>query len=242
MKRFLLVFLLAAALLGLLAAPAFAEAPWAPTFRLPVNTAYVFTYLGGSWFSATGDPSAPTLVAHWTTFDDNDNIVKPADPIPANYDICMQLSWKGLDYGLIQKLPTDYLLTLSIPQLGVDLSRDAAKAYWTGPYLWDQYWVDATGIPILGFNPNIGAQPYANRWLPPLTGDKGIATMNLTTDKKLAQGIYHVNYSESVVQSFTNLELMYDDQGDPLPTQKPTHTMPYTSDPVVFTFTVGPPV
>jgi hypothetical protein len=231
MKRFLLVFLLAAALLGLLAAPAFAEAPWAPTFRLPVNTAYVFTYLGGSWFSATGDPSAPTLVAHWTTFDDNDNIVKPADPIPANYDICMQLSWKGLDYGLIQKLPTDYLLTLSIPQLDVDLSRDAAKAYWTGPYLWDQYWVDATGgNPIVGFNEHLGTMGYANRWLLPLG--------------KLPRGAYTVAYTEYWRHLYTGLEQSY--TYDPVtddwyPMTTPYHVPPSTEqpEPYVFTFKVG---
>ena len=124
----------------------------------------------------------------------------------------------------------------------MNLSYAQSKAYWTGPYLWDEYWVDATGVPVLAFNPHIGAQPYANRWLPPLTGDKGLAT-SLTADKKLPEGTYTVNYTESVVRPFTSLELVYDDQGDPSSTQMPTHMKPpYTSDLVVYTFTVGPPV
>lgn len=242
MKRLPLVLVLAITLTGLLAAPALATQP-APDFRLQEQTAYIFAYGDGSWFEVKDATDPSTFVVHWVFYDDTTGeFVAPADPVPANYDIVMQVSIKLIPRGQVQTLPNKFLISLSIPEAGVNLSYEQSKAYWTGPYLWDQYWVDATGIPILGFNPNIGAQPYANRWLPPLTGDKGIATMNLTTDKKLAQGIYHVNYTESVVQPFTDLELMYDDQGDPLPTQKPTHTMPYTSDPVVFTFTVGPPV
>ena len=92
-------------------------------------------------------------------------------------------------------------------------------------------------LPIPAFNPHIGAQPYANTWLAPLTGENGLAT-NLTAGK-LPPGTYTVNYTESVVRPFTSIELVYDDQGNPL--WGPTHAERATN-PVEFTFTVGPPV
>ena len=45
-----------------------------------------------------------------------------------------------------------------------------------------------------------------------------------------------MNYTERVVRPFTDLEIWYDDQGNPL--WGPIHVKPYTSDLVVFTFTV----
>ena len=239
MKKLLLLAVLAAAVLGLLAAPALATT-LDPGFRLSEKTAYIFAYGDGSWFEVKDAADPSTFVGHWVLYDDDGNFLAPADPIPANFDVVMQVSIKFIPRGQVQTLPKKFLIKLSIPEAGVDLSYAQAKAYWTGPNLWDQYWVDATGVPVLAFNPHIGAQPYANRWLPPLTGDKGLAT-NLT-DKKLPEGTYTVHYTERVVRPFTSLELVYDDQGNPSTTQKPTHIKPYTSDPVVFTFTVGPPV
>ena len=245
MKRLLIVVVLAAALLAVLAAPALAtrsDANWRPALQ----TAYVFTYNGGSWFEGTGDPSAPTIIGHWADWAGSDEegywVPGTADPIPANYDVVMQVSIKFIPRGQVQNLAKKFLISLSIQEAGVDLSYQQSKAYWN-LHIWDQYWVDATDMPILAFNPHIGAQPYANTWLAPLTGDKGIATMNLTTDKKLAQGTYTVNYTESVVKPFTTLEIAWDDEGNPAPpTWEWTHVRPYTSDLVVFTFTVGLPV
>ena len=237
MKKLLLLAVLAAAVLGLLAAPALATT-LDPGFRLSEKTAYIFAYNDGSWFEVT-DVAAGTFVGHWVVYDDlTGDLVAPADPIPANYDVVMQVSWKLIPRGQVQTLPKKFLIKLSIPEAGVDLSYEQSKAFWT-LHPWDQYWVDAV-MPIPAFNPHIGAQPYANTWLAPLTGDKGLAT-NLT-DKKLPQGTYTVHYMERVVRPFTSIELVWDDQGNPSTTQKPTHAKPYTSDPVVFTFTVGPPV
>ena len=73
MKRLLLVFLLAAAFLGLLAAPALAG------LRASLKTAYVVPKTGGVWLEVQGDVNAPTLLVH-----------PPGSlgwPIPANYDV-----------------------------------------------------------------------------------------------------------------------------------------------------------
>jgi hypothetical protein len=63
-KRLLLVLALAAALLGLLAAPAFAGPPSATGYHMPEKTAYSFAYGDGSWFEVT-DVAAGVFVGHW---------------------------------------------------------------------------------------------------------------------------------------------------------------------------------
>ena len=136
MKKLLLVIVLAVACFALLAMPALASSPSAPEFRLQANTAYVFAYLDGSWFEIVGPDL--TAVPHWATYDRRGNL-RGTDPIPATYDIVMQESWKGYSYGLVQKLPTVFEVKLSIPEAGVDLSYAQAKAYWTGPFIWDAY-------------------------------------------------------------------------------------------------------
>ncbi len=200
------------------------------------------SYGDGSWFEVTDVADPFSFVGHWTTYDDNDgSFIAPADPIPADYDIVMQVSIKFIPRGQVQNLPKKFLISLSIPEAGADLSYQQSKAYWN-LHLWDQYWVDATGLAILGFNPKIGAQPYADTWLAPLTGESGLAG-NLTVEKKLPPGTYTVNYTERVIRPFTTLEAYYDDEGNPAPRfWEWTHARPYTSDLIVFSFTVAPPV
>ena len=216
MKRFLNVVVLAAALLGLLAAPALASAPSAaPAFRHALNTAYIFVYGDGTWYEVKGDVEAPTAVWHFPTYDDDGNFVAPADAIPATYDVVMQFAWKNINYGLVQTYPLAFDLKIAIPEAGVDLSYEQAKAYWTGVSLWDQYMINLTW-PIEPFNPNIGAQVYAIRWWPSLTGENSIATKNLTADKMLLPGTYHVYYSEKWLRTYINLDLLTDESGQPL--------------------------
>lgn len=234
MKRSLLVLVLAAGLLlGLVATPALAnqrDTNWRPALK----TAYVFAYMDGSWFEGTRDPSAPDLVGHWTTYDDQGNLVAPADPIPANYDIVMQESWKLIPYASDALISRALLIKLSIPEAGVRVSAQQSRAFWTGPILWDEFWMN--WAPIVPYDPRIKAKPYANRWLVPLTGKKGIAT-NLTAAKKLPQGTYTVNYAETLLFPIIDLELMYDGQTEPYVFQPE----PWTAY-APFTFTVGPPV
>jgi hypothetical protein len=236
MKGLLLVALLAAAVLGLLAVPALAATP-DPDFRLASNTAYIFSYGDGSWFEVMDVADPFSFVGHWTTYDDDGNLVAPADPIPASYDVVMQLSNKFIPRGQVQNLAKKFLISLSIPEAGVALSYQDSKAYWN-LHPWDQYWIDATGLAIVGFNPKIGAPAYANTWLAPLTGENGLAD-NLTAENKLHPGTYTVNYTEKVVKPFTDLEIAWDDQGNQVPpTWEWTHIRPYTSDLIVLTFTV----
>ena len=228
MKRFLLVFALAAALLCLMATPALAGPASAAGYRMPEKTAYIFAYLDGSWFEVT-DAAAGVFVGHWGP--------RP-DPIPQNYDIAFQIAWKSPTYGLIQTLPLDMLVTLSIPQLGVDLSQEQAKAYWSGPFLWDDYWVNAV-TPILPFNPKLGAQVYCNQWLPLLTGPGGLAGRYLNAEGKLPRGAYTVSYTETWPRPYTDLEALYDDLGNQV-NSVPTHFTPGSWG-TSYSFKVGPP-
>jgi hypothetical protein len=230
MKRLLLVAALAAALLGLLAAPALATTP-AGDFRLAERTAYIFAYGDGSWFEVKDVADPFSFVGHWALWnDDYTAIVKPACPIPANYDVVMQVSLKLINLGQVQNVANKWLISLRIPEAGVDLSTEQAKAYWH-LHTWDQYWVDATGYQPVGFNPSIGALPYANTWLAPLTGTDGLATV--LVGGKLPRGTYHVIYAETYLQPTVDLEII-DQWG-------PTH-FGKGSMPVEFTFKVGAPV
>ncbi|MCX6363241.1 MAG: hypothetical protein NTW58_03555, partial [Actinobacteria bacterium] len=198
MKKSLIVFILVAALLAVLAAPALAvgsDANWRPALQ----TAYVFTYNGGSWFESTNVADPNAFVIHWAATDEDDNwIVGSAAHIPANYDVVMQLSWKEIGYWAVAAFSDAVLIDLSIPDAGVQLSKRQCMAFWTGPILWDKYWEVATGLVLVPYDPRLKLKTYANRFLVPLTGTKGIAT-NLTADKKLRPGTYTVYYTETWV-------------------------------------------
>jgi len=236
MKRLLIAVVLAAALLGLVAAPALATRPIAD-FRLDANTAYVFTYNGGSWFESTNVADPGAFVIHWADVDDDDNwIVGSAAHIPANYDVVMQLSWKEIGYWAVAAFSDAVLIDLSIPEACVQLSKRQSMAFWTGPILWDKYWEAATGLVLVPYDPRLKLKAYANRFLVPLTGKHGIAN-NLTADKKLRPGTYTVYYTETWVLPVLVLSLQ-----DP-PQDKPVIIWP-TGPSVMppFTFTVDPPV
>jgi len=236
MKRLLIVVVLAAALLAVLAAPALAtrsDANWRPALQ----TAYVFTYNGGSWFESTNVADPGAFVIHWADVDDDDNwIVGSAAHIPANYDVVMQLSWKEIGYWAVAAFSDAVLIDLRIPDAGVQLSKRQSMAFWTGPILWDKYWEDATGLVLVPYDPRLKLKAYANRFLVPLTGKHGIAT-NLTADKKLLPETYTVYYTETWVLPVLVLSLQ-----DP-PQDKPVIIWP-TGPSVMppFTFTVDPPV
>jgi hypothetical protein len=202
MKRLLLVLVLAAAVLGVLAAPAFAA------LRPSVNTAYVVP-MKGVWLEIKGDVNVPVKYGHPLSY-----------PIPANYDVVIDVPWRGINYGLVNTV--------------LDMSQVDAMRYWSGAVLWDEYWSTllATGIPA--FNPNIGAKPYANHWWGAVTGPTSVAT-GLTPDKKLAVGVYSATLTLTVLRTINDLTLTLVDQTTPTKMDPGTASVP-------FTFIVGPPV
>ena len=215
MKRLLLACVLAAVLLGVLAAPAFAD------LRPSLNTAYLVPKLG-VWLEVKGDVNVPVKVGH-----------PISAPIPANYDVIIDVPWRGITQGLVQTVPLALKYEVSVPAAGLDISREQAMAYWSGAVLWDQYWMNLLG-PIPAFNPSIGAQAYANHWWGAVTGDTSIAT-DLTSDKKLLQGTYTGLLTETVVRTIIDLKLNAAGQTTPV------RVAPYTAS-YPFTFVVGPAV
>jgi len=239
MKRLLVAFLLAMALVGLTAAPAVAGAPWAgPPFRAALNTAYIFSYGDGTWYELQGDVNDPIGIWHFAAYDEEGNYVGPADPIPPDYDVVMQFSWKNISYGLVKTFPLAFDLKLSIPEAGVDMSYESAKAYWMGVSLWDEYMIKLMW-PIEPFNPHIGAKVYAVRWFPPLTGEDGIAN-NLNDDLKLPPGTYTVHYSENLRRTYMNMDLLTDELGNPL-NKSPYRSTPEGEWSTSYTFVVAEP-
>ena len=215
MKRFLLALLLAVSVLGVLAAPAFAD------LRPSVDTAYVVPKMG-VWLEIKGDVNVPVKYGHPLSY-----------PIPANYDVMIDVPWRGITYGLVNTVPLALKFQVSIPAAGLDMSQAQAMAYWSGAVLWDQYWKDLLGTTIPAFNPSIGAQAYANHWWGPLTGDAGTAA-NLTSDKKLPPGTYAGLFTETVVRTIIDLKLNSAGQTTPVRVEPGTASYP-------FSFVVAPP-
>jgi hypothetical protein len=219
MKKLFLMLALAVMLSFALAAPAFAD------LRPSVKTAYVVPKLG-VWLEVKGDVNIPVKYVHLLT--------NPNDPIPANYDVILDVPWRGITRGLVQTVPLALKYQVSIPAAGLDMSRDEAMAYWSGAVLWDQYWSTLLNATIPAFNPSIGAQAYANHWWGAVTGAASVA-MNLTSDKKLPQGSYTGLLTETVVRTITDLKLTFEGQTTPVKREPGTATYQ-------FTFVVGPPV
>ena len=223
MKRFLIVFLLAITVLGVLAAPAFAD------LRPSVKTAYVVPKMG-VWLEVKGDVNVPAKFGHPLSY-----------PIPANYDIVIDVPWRGVAYGLVNTAPLALKFKVQIPADGdpaegsiLDMTEVDAMRYWSGAVLWDQYWKDLLGTTIPAFNPSIGAKAYANHWWGAVTGASSVAT-KLTADKKLAPGVYTATLTETVLRTITNLALTTPGQTTPAKYEPGTTSKD-------FTFIVGPAV
>jgi len=216
MKRFLLALLLAVSVLGVLAAPAFAD------LRPSVDTAYVVPKMG-VWLEIKGDVNVPVKYGHPLSY-----------PIPANYDVMIDVPWRGITYGLVNTVPLALKFQVSIPAAGLDMSQAQAMAYWSGAVLWDQYWKDLLGTTIPAFNSSIGAKAYANHWWGAVTGASSVAT-KLTADKKLAQGTYSGLLTETVLRTIIDLKLNTAGQTTPVKVLPGTASYP-------FTFVVGPAV
>ena len=216
MKKLLLVFALAAVCLGLLAAPAFAD------LRPSVKTAYVVPKLR-VWLEVKGDVNVPVKYGHPLSY-----------PIPADYDVIIDVPWRGITRGLVQTVPLALKYQVSIPAAGLEMSQDQAMAYWSGAVLWDEYWSTLLAATIPAFNPNIGAKPFANHWWGAVTGATSVAT-GLTPDKKLAQGTYAGVLTQTVLRTINDLTLASEDQTTPVKHAPGSVSVP-------FTFVVGPPV
>ena len=144
MKRFLPVFVLVAACMGLLAAPAFAAYP---ETGVP-HTAYVHLWWGSEpiiWEECDG--TAPTATWYsWSASKPGAPAWFPYKPIPAGYDIVFAAWMLGIPRGQMAAMPGNLLLegTLGNPKDPAgdplwSITNLAAKPYWgevIGPDGW----------------------------------------------------------------------------------------------------------
>ena len=189
MKRFVLLLVCTAVFVCLLAAPAADAKKRAnrQTYRPPVDT--VVMAGPGSWLLYSGDTGTPADITWYNAVDPEGDDVPawdcPYAPIPANEDVYFWWIWTGgVNYGYALNIPNLYLFAMDIAGPGgfeqhfrpggVDASLDEdaevidskAKTSWTGPYLWDSFWVE------FGFEmpepPAIGALLYGQHQMLPM--------------------------------------------------------------------------
>ena len=105
------------------------------------------------WLEIKGDVNVPVKFGSPLSY-----------PIPADYDVIIDVPWRGITRGLVETVPLALKYQVSIPAAGLDMSQDQAMAYWSGAVLWDKYGSTLLNATIPAFNPSIGAQAYANHW------------------------------------------------------------------------------
>jgi hypothetical protein len=193
MKRFVLLLICTAVFVCLLAAPAAdakRKAANRQTYRPPVDTAVLFG--PGSWFTYSGGATGTPADMTWYQAVDPEGDDEPpwADPyaaIPANEEVYFVWVWTaGVGYGYMLNTPNRYLFAMDITGPGgfeqhfrpggadPDLDEGDAvidsKAFWTRPYLWDEFWAEVGNW--FGFGtlepPAIGALLYGQHQMLPV--------------------------------------------------------------------------
>jgi hypothetical protein len=232
MKRFVLLLLCVALCLCVLAAPAFAKrsSPHQRPYRPDTAAQYVW---GQWWWEYSGATGTAADVSWWWC-----ETPPPDDPDPfwdeyyrpvSNDRPILKTEFTlGVGYGLIRHIPNIILATYDVT--GVDgeaagysahYSAAEVKAYWTRPYVWDEFWTgwwDALFVDgwVPGpFNPKIGAAIYGTYLKFPLFPEE---TPEGDPAEPPKPGVYHV--AMSYRQALPWNEMLY--WGDPsLPTHAP---------------------
>jgi hypothetical protein len=226
MKRFTLLLICIAICVCALATPAYAKkaSPLQQPYRPKTDVQYVY---GPWWWEYSGSTGTAADVSWWWVETPPPNDPDPFwdeyyRPVSNDRPIVKFAITLGVGYGLIRHIPNIILVTLDVT--GVDgeavgytehYSPDEVKAYWTRPYVWDQFWTGWwDGFYMDGwvpgpFNPRIGAAIYGTHLQFPL----------FPPDEPPRAGTYHVVFSAR--QALPWNEMLY--WGDP---SLPTHTPP----------------
>jgi hypothetical protein len=218
--RKLLFLLICALLLVAITAPAAVadKNANAQTLRPPANTAVLWD---GWWFdySADGDTGV-----WWLSTDPKWKGGQPPWPdykaVPRDRPVVHFGMWIGVDYGYMLNIPNSMLFTIDIWGPGWDpddpgeplqhFGVEKTRTFWTGPYLWDDFWTDFyVGCWIdpwepETFNPNMGAEVYGNNQMVPL-------------DPLVKRGWYHMEHSWWTARPMTE-KLYYGEPGRPVHT------------------------
>jgi len=241
MKRFVLLLVFVALCLSVLATPAFAKgtSPHQQPYR--PDTAAQFVW-GPWWWEYSGPPgTAADTVSWWWVEAPPPPSPPPEEPNPFWDEYCNPVDndrpilkfaiTLGVGRGLIRHIPNIILLNVDITGVAgaaegysAHYGPDEIKAYWTRPYVWDQFWVgwwdwafpseEDPWVPG-PFNPRIGAVIYGTHLQFPLFPSE---TSEGDPAPPPSPGTYHVVCS--VRQALPWNEMLY--WGDPsLPTHAP---------------------
>jgi hypothetical protein len=173
MRRFVLILICVTVCAGLLAAPAFAGRA-APTQRMPLNASVVGYAWGGWWCEYSGLSGTADDVVFWQASAPGEEYFKA---VPGDRPVLdFALTW-DITYGRVLNEPNLWLATIDVygpaPEQGgygpliQHVTPQAALQYWTGPYVWDEFW-DTLYHPSPPFKPQIAAGTYGNNLYVPL--------------------------------------------------------------------------
>jgi hypothetical protein len=144
MKRFVLLLMCATVFVCLLAVPAADAKSKAnrQTYRPPVGATMVW---GPWWFEYSGATGTFADVS-WHQADPNDTEFSTSyQSVPIGKDTYFWSQWAGVNYGFMRNVPNSLLCTVDITSPGgfeQHFKPGDAKAHWTGPHIWDQFWAD----------------------------------------------------------------------------------------------------
>jgi len=192
MKRFVLLLICVTVCAGLLAAPAFAGKK-AQTLRPPANAATVWD---GWWFDYSPSGATGTWwMCNDPTWEGGQPPWPDYKPVSMHQPVIHFGMWIGVGYGFMKNIPDTLLMTVDVwgpydPDIPPDpvspndpdmlfqhFSAQQVRQFWTGPYVWDDFWTRFYyGCWILEgdswtpepFNPRISAGVYGNNLMLPM--------------------------------------------------------------------------
>ena len=233
MKRFVLLLICGMVCVCLLAAPAVAKSPLDEPYRPATDAQYSW---GGWWWEYSGDDLA------WWLYDpawSEDPFYKPVSNDRPILHFAITL---GVNRGLLEHFPNIMLFEFDVTGVGgaaagysAQYGPDEVKAYWTRPYVWDEFWVgwwyfqfgeDFVPSP---FNPSIGAKIYGTHLQFPLFP---LETPEGDPAAPPSPGTYHVKCSVRQVLPWNEM-LYWDDLSLPTHTPAGSGDQDYEFDMVV---------
>ena len=100
---------------------------------------------GPWWFEYSGDTGTFADVA-WHQADPNDpEIADWYKAVAIDDDLYVFSVWGGVNYGYVRNVPKYLPHTVGVTDPAgdyVEYGPSETAKYWTGPYLYDQFWVD----------------------------------------------------------------------------------------------------
>jgi hypothetical protein len=201
MKRLMLTFALAVAVLGILASPVLAG-PTAPTSYPPTNIPIMLPAFGDGVWGFSPSLSVSDISLYQACVRGRD-----FKPIPVGTGVIVCMGWLGSIYGQVANVPHIVATTIDITgPYGYHRHFEPADTapYWTGVHAWDEWWTEWLGGPPPELiNPACQAGVFWNHLYVPV-------------DAFPAAGVYHLSLTQVLMQPGIDLIPWMEDQSGPL--------------------------